>query len=212
MWLAKLAWTPVAMTVIAVAMGCAPGTASAMVCDDADGIGPITENVNANVTVPSGADCTFGPSGLVDGDIQVEGTVKGNVKVNGGTVTIRGIVDGNIEASESDTITVTGTVDGNIEASVSEMITVTGAVHGNIKAGPASTAQITVDGTVDGNVVHEGPGAIELNGGSVGGNVEMKGAGDVTIGSGNTVAGNVICNSSGNNIVSGAVEGEIKDC
>ena len=196
MGLAKVAWMPVAVTVIAAAMGCTTGTASAMVCNNDDGIGPITERVDANVKIPSGADCTFGPEGLVVGDLEVEGIVKGNIKVNGGTVTIHGTVDGNIEASKSD------------------MITVTGIVHGNIKADSTSRGQIKVDGTVDGNVIHEGSGAIEINGGSVGGNIDMKGSGNVAVNDFSTVDGNIKSEGGGSVDVDGSstvVDGDVQN-
>ena len=197
MLLARRAWMVVALAVVVVAMGCTTGTASAMVCDNGDngGIGPITGLVDADLTVPSEAECNFGPTGLVNGGIQVEGVVNGNIKVNGGQVTVH------------------GSVDGNIEASTEEMITVTGTVHGNIENEGNGDVIVEAGGRIAGNIKLQGHGDVTVKSGStVAGNIEKEGDGNVTIESGSTVAGNVKCSGSGSNRIAGTVEGDIEDC
>jgi len=73
---ARRACGAVALAVAVVAMGCTTDTASAMVCDNGDngGIGPITGRVDADQTVPSEAECNFGPTSSLNGDIEVEGS------------------------------------------------------------------------------------------------------------------------------------------
>ena len=167
--------TAVALGVIIVAMGCATDTGSATVCDNGDngGIGPITGPVDDALTVPSEAECTFGPSGSLNGDIEVEGRVNGNIQVNGGTVYVRGSINGNIEASSDHDVTVDG---GNIE--------------GNIKMEGDGDVTVKSGSTVRGNIEKEGTGGVTLDVSSiVAGNVNCGGSGSNRIEG--TVEGNI---------------------
>ncbi len=202
----RRAWMAVALAAVVVAMGCTTSTISAMVCDNGvnGGIGPITEVVDADLTVPSEAECNFGPTGLVNGDVQVEGNVNGNIKVNGGEVTVHGRVDGNIEASTEDMITVTGTVLGNIEneGNGDVLIVEPGSiVAGNIVMAGDGNVTLKLFSKVAGNVKLQGHGNVIVGSSStVQGNIEKEGDGNVTIQAGGTVAGNVKCGGSGCNL------------
>ena len=87
-------------------------------------------------------------------------------------------------------------------------------IHGNIKADSTSRGQIKVDGTVDGDVIHEGSGAIEINGGSVGGNIDMKGSGNVAVNDFSTVDGDIKSEGGGSVDVDGSstvVDGDVQN-
>ena len=197
----------IALAVVIVAMGCTTDTASrssagrsssnVKVCaNDTNGgrIGTITGRVNADVMVPSGSQCNFAPDSVVNGDIEVQGIVSGNIKVNSGKVNVRGRVDGNIEAVTENTITVAGTVHGNIE----------NEGGGDVVLQPGSR--------VAGNIKLQGNGDVSLRArATVDGNIEIEGGGYVTIERNSTVRGNVKCGSAGGR-VRGTVVGDIEDC
>ena len=163
-----------ALTIVVVAIACT-SDARSMECDNGDngGIGPITNHVNADVIVLSGAQCDFGLEGSVSGDIEVEGSVNGNIQVDGGEVYVRGAVNGNIEASSDSHITVDG-----------------GTVEGNIKMEGDGDVTIRSGSTVRGNVEKEGTGDVIVESGSmVEGNVKCGGSGSNRIDG--TVEGNI---------------------
>ena len=198
MRLARRACVAMALAVVVVAIGCTLDTASAMVCDNGDngGIGPITGHVDANLTVHSNAECTFGPTGSLAGDIEVEGRVNGNIIVNGGEVYVRGSVNGNIEASSNHDITLDG-----------------GTIEGNIMMEAEGDVTIKSGSVVMGNIEMEGDGDVTVKSDSVvTGNIEKYGTGGVTLAVNSTVKGNVKCSGSGTNLINGTVDGDIEDC
>ena len=174
--MARRACVAMALAVVVVAIACTTGTASAMVCDNGNngGIGPITGRVNADLTVPSEDECTFGPTGSLNGAIEVEGKVNGNIKVNGGGVYVRGSVNGNIEASSNHDITVDGgTIEGNIKMEGDgDVIVKSGStIRGNIENEGSGRVSLDVDSTVKGNVKCGGSRS-NLIEGTVEGNIE----------------------------------------
>ena len=176
MRLVKRTSVAVALAVLVLALGCSADTVSAMVCDNGDngGIGPITGPVDAALMVPSEADCTFGPTGSVNGDIEVEGRVNGNIKVNGGEVHVRGSINGNIEASSDHDVTVDGgTIEGNIKMEGDGDVTVKSGstVRGNIEKEGTGGVTLDVNSTVRGNVKCGGSGSNRIQG-TVEGNIE----------------------------------------
>ena len=192
-----------AVAVVVLALGCAANTASntvdtasATVCDNGanGGIGPIAAHVNADVTVPSGRQCKIVAGGVVNGDIEVQGILSGNIKVHGGEVNVHGRVDGNIDAATEGTITALGTV------------------HGNIENEGGGDVILEPGGTVAGNVKLQGNGDVILrSGATVRGNIEIEGGGHVIVEPNSSVRGNVKCGSGGGRI-DGTVEGDIEDC
>ena len=163
------------LAIVVMAIACT-SDARSIECDNGDkgGIGPITNHVNADVIVPSGAQCDFGVAALVNGDIEVEGSVNGNIKVDGGEVYVRGAVNGNIEASSGSHITVDG-----------------GTVEGNIKMEGDGDVTVKPGSTVAGNIEKEGTGDVTIESGSiVEGNVKCGGSGSNRIDG--TVEGNIV--------------------
>ncbi len=165
-----------ALAVLVVALECTADTVSAMVCDNGenDGVGPITGIVNANLTVPSEAECTFGPAGALNGDIEVEGRVNGNIKVDGGAVYVRGSINGHIEASSDHDVTVDGgTIEGNIKIEGDGVVTVKSGstIMGNIEKDGTGGVTLDLDSTVEGNVNCGGSGSNRIEG-TVEGNIE----------------------------------------
>ena len=163
MRLGKRTSVAVALTLLVLALGCSADTARAMVCNNGDngGVGPITGPVDAALIVPSEAECTFGPTGSVNGDIEVEGRVNGNIQVSVGAVYVRGNINGNIEASSNHDVTVDG-----------------GTVEGNIKMKGNGDVTVKSGSTVKGNIEKEGNGDVYIESGStVAGNVKCGGSG-----------------------------------
>ncbi len=177
MRLGKRTSVAVALTLLVLALGCSADTVSAMVCNNGDngGVGPITGPMDAALIVPSEAECTCGPSGSVNGDLEVEGRVNGNIKGSGGAVSnVRGKINGNIEASSNHDVTVDGgTVEGNIKMEGNGDVTVKSGstVKGNIEKEGNGDVYIESGSTVAGNVKCGGSGSNRIVG-SVEGNIE----------------------------------------
>ena len=176
MRLVRRTWGIVGLVVLVAALGCTADTVSAKVCDNGDsgGIGPITGQVDTALIVPSEADCTFGPSASLNGDIEVEGRVNGNIQVNDGAVLVRGSINGNIEASSDHDVTVDGgTIEGNIKMEGDGDVTVKSGstIEGNIEKEGAGGVTLDVSSTVMGNVNCGGSGSNQIEG-TVEGNIE----------------------------------------
>lgn len=137
-------------------------------------------------------------------------TVTGGLQATGGTVVVRGTVEGSVEAfagtvvvAESGTVTgdltgaagsvrVAGVVDGDVQLAAGSVdVTPTGSITGDVEAGAGS---FVLDGTVDGTV-RVGAGSIALGeNASVGGDFVYDG--DLTRADGATIGGELRQDSS----------------
>ncbi len=114
-------------------------------------------------------------------------TVEEDLEAFGGTVLVRGTVEGNLSAVGGDvTIAESGTVTGNVEASGGS-ITIAGSVGGDVQAGGGSV-RVTDAAQIDGSLA-AGAGAITVDG-TVGGDAEL-GADTIRLGSGAVIDGDL---------------------
>lgn len=122
------------------------------------------------------------------GTIVVEsGETVNGLQVVGGTVIVRGTVDGNVEGlAGSIVVEEGGTVTGNVQAATGTL-TIDGRVDGNVQAA-AGTARIGETGTVGGNF-EVGSGHVTVAG-SVGGDAQI-GADTLVIAESGTIDGSL---------------------
>lgn len=131
---------------------------------------PAGEVVDDTLVVNSG-----GPGGQVNKNIDVAGTVKGDLVAAGDVVTVSGTVEGNVLVIGR-RVEIRGAVGGTVIAAAAN-ITVSGQVGGSVIA---AGSMLTLTGQVARNFMGAGANIELLKGSSVGGNVAA-GAGEVQI-------------------------------
>ena len=161
--------------------------------------GEITSDHKGNLDVLSDATCT----------IKSGAEVKGNIKVEGGTLVITeaSSVDGNLlgGGGASITVEVNSSVDGNVEhKGGSGDLTITDShVDNNVVTRTVGTVSIT-GSVIDGNIISRGDGTVEIRDNAVDGNIDTEGGETVTV-TGNNVDGNINSRRGGTVVVSGNV-------
>jgi hypothetical protein len=187
MQLVKRAGEAVFVATVAVALGvlmAGPVWADEVKCSTFGGV--ITVHVNADVIAD--VNCTVASTGSVDGNIKADGT----------SVTVFGRVNGNIEQKGAQGVTVGpgGSVDGNIKeedgGAVNIMVSNGGSFNGNTEESGNGSVSIIVaaDHLYNGNANEKGNGNLTTSGdGRFNGNTKEEDAG---------VCANTIANFNGN--------------
>ncbi|MFC3477784.1 bactofilin family protein [Halobacterium litoreum] len=152
------------------------------------GVAAADERAGGTIVVEEGETVTGGLQ-ATGGTVVVRGTVEGGVEAFAGTVVVddTGTVEGDLTGAAG-SIRVAGTVDGNVQAAAGSVdITDTGVVTGDVETGAGS---FVLDGRVDGTV-RVGAGSISLGeNASVGGDFRYDG--DLTRADGATVGGELV--------------------
>jgi anti-sigma factor RsiW/cytoskeletal protein CcmA (bactofilin family) len=131
---------------------------------------PAGEVVDDTLVVNSG-----GPGGQANKNINVAGTVKGDLVAAGDVVTVSGTVEGDVLAFAR-RVEITGTVGGTVIAAATS-VTVSGQVGGSVIA---AASVLALSGDVARNFIGAAANIELLKGSRVGGNIGV-GAGDVQV-------------------------------
>ncbi len=140
------------------------------------------------------------------GDWFVAGTVKGNIRITDGSLTVLGCVEGNIEQLGAGSVIVAAgaCAKGDVQESGTGDVRVAGAVDGNVQE--SGVGDVVVAGSVKGNVTERDAGSLTVSG-RVDGNVEESGVGNLTITATGVVRGNATEKDPGTGTNAGTVTG-----
>jgi len=133
-------------------------------------------------------------------------TVTGGLQATGGTVVVRGTVEGNFEAFAGTVeIAESGTVTGNLEGAAGN-IRIAGTVQGDVQAASGSLA-VAESGAIGGDV-EAATGSFSLDG-TVDGTAQV-GAGSITLGESATVGGDFVYDGELTRADGATVQGELR--
>lgn len=134
-------------------------------------------------------------------------TVEGNLQAVGGTVVVRGTVDGNLEAfAGTVSIADSGEVTGSVQGAAGS-VTIDGAIGGDVQIA-AGSLDIGEAATITGDV-ETGVGSFSLAG-TVEGSVQV-GASSITLGPSASVGGDFVYDGDLNRAPGAAIGGELRE-